>query len=203
MHLIADLDNLHHQLLTLPGRRELPPALRGSRARTAGTQEQARQARHVGCRTVLPRALCRDAVPHQGRPEQAGLHRRCDRPDLAGSWLSSPRCSGASSAARSTCSAIRKSSAGPVSLKQRGRGALTVADMLPAGYWPARFSVPFLGASRRLGGRKLVSVPHSGPCTRMQRRERTWGRRDTAGSRFSPVLSANRRRNRAFFRSGT
>ncbi len=43
--------------------------------------------------------------------------------------------------------------------------------MLPAGYWPTRFSVSFLGASRRLGGRKLVSVPHSEPCARMQRRD--------------------------------
>ena len=36
MHLIADLDNLHRQLLTLPAGEALPPALRGSRARTAG-----------------------------------------------------------------------------------------------------------------------------------------------------------------------
>ena len=41
---------------------------------------------------------------------------------------SSPRCSGASSAARSTCSAIRKSSAGP--------GFLEAGEAGPASRWP-------------------------------------------------------------------
>mgnify|MGYP000549236666 CR=1 FL=1 len=122
MHLIADLDNLHRQLLTLPAGENyrrlygaVAPELPGLKSKLGKPGMSDVELFFRALYAVMLYRIKGDRSKQGYIDDVIGL-------------ISPPRCSGASSAARSTCSAIRKSSAGP--------GFPEAGEAGPASRWP-------------------------------------------------------------------